>query len=241
MQARSDRPASLRVALIGCPNVGKSSLFNALARTPSALVSDAAGTTRDYVTTPFACQGLEGLLIDTAGVESGAESELVAAAQAAASQQRQQASLQLLCLDATRPLNAWERAAIADPPAGDRLLVVTKIDEPCQFELPAGAIATSSRTGAGLEQLQRAIAHYAADSSGGEGAVVGATAVRCRESLRQARSALGEARQAALHGIGEELVAAEIRIALEELGKVVGAVYTEDLLDRIFSRFCIGK
>ncbi|MGD0901063.1 MAG: tRNA uridine-5-carboxymethylaminomethyl(34) synthesis GTPase MnmE, partial [Thermoguttaceae bacterium] len=71
--------------------------------------------------------------------------------------------------------------------------------------------------------------------------VVACTVVRCAESLRLAAECLDRARQIAPTGRDEELVAAEVRVALDELGKVAGAVYTEDLLDRIFSRFCIGK
>ena len=70
--------------------------------------------------------------------------------------------------------------------------------------------------------------------------VVG-TAVRCGESLRLAAASLDRAREAVRAGLGEELIATEVRVALTELGKVAGAVYTDDLLDRIFSRFCIGK
>ena len=71
--------------------------------------------------------------------------------------------------------------------------------------------------------------------------VVAGTAVRCGESLRLSAASLDRARAAVEAGLGEELIAAEVRIALNELGKVAGAVYTEDVLDRIFSRFCIGK
>ncbi len=77
-------------------------------------------------------------------------------------------------------------------------------------------------------------------AGGGRGEVVAGTAARCGESLRLAGECLGRARRVASAG-QEELAAAEMRVALEELGKVVGAVYTDDVLDRIFSRFCVGK
>src|SRR5690606_25514802 len=105
-------------------------------------------------------------------------------------------------------------------------------------------ILTSSVTGQGLGQLQRAIAQAlaAADGQGGqESRTVAATAIRCRESLRQAAQSLAQAAELAGMGAGEELVAAEIRLALDAIGQVTGAVYTDDILDRIFSRFCIGK
>ena len=102
------------------------------------------------------------------------------------------------------------------------------------------AIETSSLTGQGIEALRRELRRAALAAGGGHGDVVAATAVRCCESLRLADESLHRARQLAAVA-QEELAAAEIRLALDELGKVVGAVYTEDVLDRIFSRFCVGK
>jgi tRNA modification GTPase len=101
------------------------------------------------------------------------------------------------------------------------------------------AVATSSVTGVGLDELARQIAdRLGRDESS---SVVAATAVRCRQSLAAASEALGRASEAARLGLGDELIALELRLALEELGRIVGAVYSDDLLDRIFSRFCIGK
>jgi tRNA modification GTPase len=103
------------------------------------------------------------------------------------------------------------------------------------------AVPTSSLTGEGIDllrdELRRAV--LSAGVSGTE--VVAGTALRCRESLRLAAASLKRARRIARRGTGEELVAAEVRVALSEVGKVVGAVYTDDVLERIFSRFCIGK
>jgi tRNA modification GTPase len=101
-------------------------------------------------------------------------------------------------------------------------------------------LSTSSHTGLGLGELRQAIFRELQTAAASTG-VVASTAARCRESLAQAGESLSRARQAANTGIGEELVVAEVRGALEELGRVAGVVYTDDLLDRIFSRFCIGK
>jgi tRNA modification GTPase len=103
------------------------------------------------------------------------------------------------------------------------------------------AIATSSVTGEGLVPLKRELAAAVRVARGGDGEVVAGTAVRCGESLRLAAESLGRARQILADGGGEELVAAELRVALDQLGLVVGAVYTEDVLERVFSRFCVGK
>jgi tRNA modification GTPase len=101
---------------------------------------------------------------------------------------------------------------------------------------------TSSVTGAGLDEFAAAIAGLLSSTAAGTRAgCVAATAVRCGESLGRAASAVEVAANLAARDAGDELVAAELRAALGELGKVIGAVYTDDLLDRIFKSFCIGK
>jgi tRNA modification GTPase len=102
-------------------------------------------------------------------------------------------------------------------------------------------IATSARTGQGLLELREAIARWTASSGAGEPTVVAGTAARCRHAVEQARVATERALDALDGAASDELIALELRLALDELGQVVGAVCTNDLLDRIFSRFCIGK
>ena len=228
-----------RVVLLGEPNAGKSSLFNALAGSTAAIVADEAGTTRDFVVCRLDLDGAACLLVDTAGIAAAAEG-VAAAAQAATGAQSEQADVTILCLDASRPPTAWELAAF-DHGTHSQIVVWTKIDAAVGPPGPsANAIATSSLTGAGLPQLRRAIA-VAVQGAGAEAGVVASTASRCRESLDLAAAALARARELAAAGGSEELVAAELRSALDGLGQVVGAVYTEDVLDRVFSRFCIGK
>ena len=180
-------------------------------------------------------------LIDTAGIAAENESEIAAKAQAATAEQSRQAHVQLFCIDATRRINAWEREELETQLPAGRILVLTKIDGVLSTDLHFPAIETSSKTGHGLAKLRQAIGQQIVDGLSEETSVVAGTAIRCRESLRLASTALARARQATSGGIGEEIVAAELRGALDELGKVVGAVYTDDILDRIFSRFCIGK
>jgi tRNA modification GTPase len=220
--------------------VGKSSLMNSLVGEPTALVSHHAGTTRDYLTRSVKIHSLDCRLIDTAGWDTGPAGSLAASAQERAAQQAEQAHVQLFCLDATRHLNAWERQMLAAPPPAGRILVLTKIDGLRSTDLYLEAVATSSLTGAGIAELRRAI--YQRISEGLVSSdVVAPTAIRCGESLRQAAAAVRRAQQAAADSASEEIVAAELRVALDDLAQVVGAVYTEDILDRIFSRFCIGK
>jgi len=241
MSARSATAAEYRVVLCGRPNAGKSSLLNALARSHRAIVSEVAGTTRDYVTAAIFCGGLPCLFIDTAGMGEGesSETEIHAAAQSTARQQWRDAHLQLLCLDSSRDLDAWEQAEL-EQYEDRRLVVLTKCDL-SRSNPSINALATSSRTGRGLPELERAIAERLASLAGSSGDVVAGTAARCRDSLDRALASLDAALEAVDAGVGEEFVAADLRLALDELGRVAGAVYTDDILDRIFSRFCIGK
>ena len=239
MEARLDTNVSPRAALVGPPNSGKSSLFNALAGRRAALTSHLPGTTRDYLTVELDLDGFRCQLVDTAGVEPVAESAGVAfAAQQATAEQTQQADLRIVCIDAARPL--WESGpnllAISPPNA---LLVYTKID--LAPPPPDAALAVSSVTGQGLDALRRDMRRRLAQDAGPALGVVPDTAARCRQSLQSAAECLLRAGGLLESGAGEELLAAELRVALAELGRVTGAVYADDVLDRIFSRFCIGK
>ena len=125
-----------------------------------------------------------------------------------------------------------------------RLQVLTKHDllpESSSIADSPRVILASARTGYGLDRLRAAIGRELRALQEQAAQVVANTSVRCRDSLDAAAEALERARHVLLLQGGEELVAAELRMALEELGHVVGAVYTDDVLDRIFSRFCIGK
>ena len=240
LQTRGEAGRLPRVVLVGLPNAGKSSLLNALTGRSTAIVSEIAGTTRDFVAQRVMLLGREALLIDTAGLWEASGDHLQSAAQEMSREQLRQADLTLLCVDASCPLRAWDEEQIGSCGA-TRLLVATKCDLPASATFARGsAIRTSSRTGLGLPALESAILQ-SLDQVTAESSVVAATADRCRESLRLAAAALDRATAAAKCSAGEELIAAEVRGALEELGQVVGAVYTEDLLDRVFSRFCIGK
>jgi len=239
-QTTSDLP---RVVFMGWPNTGKSSLFNALAGRAAAIVSEHPGTTRDYLSAEVDFNGQKCLLVDTAGIaapEDPTTASPEAAAQAAASEQARRAEVRLVCLDSSRPLNAWEREQLAGE-AGRNVVILTKVDAPGRIDSEVSAILTSSRTGEGIEQLRTRIAEAVLAARRSSSAVVPGTAARCQESLRLAAECLRRARSVLEAGSGEELVAAEIRLALDEAGRVVGAVYTEDILDRVFSRFCVGK
>lgn len=227
------------VVLVGSPNVGKSSLLNALVADNAAIVSEVSGTTRDFVARRVSLGDRSVTLIDTAGLESDAILDgVLAAAQAVTRGKHQEAALVLFCIDGTRALNEWEQNEYLRPISQPRLIVVTKADTGDHSHFEFEAIRTSSISGVGLCALREAIYERITDDSRH---AVTSTALRCYESLRLASASLVQARVAAVEALGEELVAAELRVVLEELGNVVGAVYTDDILDRIFSRFCIGK
>jgi len=244
--SRGESTDAVRAVLVGRPNTGKSSLFNCLAGNSVALVSEHPGTTRDYLIAELDLDGVKCRLVDTAGTgdggvqPTGETGDIQEAAESAAAGQRRAAHVEVLCLDATRTLDPWERSQLAGAAAGQRIVVLTKCDTRRQTDCSHAALETSSLTQQGMAALRGELRRLALAAGKNRGDVVAGTAVRCAESLRLAADCLAHARQVAA-ARQEELAAAEMRTALEELDKVVGAVYTEDVLDRIFSRFCIGK
>lgn len=239
LSARERHDEPLRVVLVGLPNVGKSSLFNALAPSAAALVSNQPGTTRDYLTATLELGAAKVQLIDTAGRMAGHD-HISLASQQRAADQAAGADVCLLCLDATRESTAWEQEQREGRHDNTQLVVWTKCDQPCDLKAIESGIATSAVSGQGIETLKRELARRAADLARGD-ATAGMTAQRCGESLRGAAERLAQAAELNRTQAGEELIVAEVRLALAEIGRVVGAVYTDDILDRVFSRFCIGK
>jgi tRNA modification GTPase len=235
-----------RVLLIGRPNVGKSSLLNALAGRPRAIVSPVAGTTRDPVTAVAVAGGFEVVLIDSAGVSDDAASpgSPEAEARAATARRRAQADLSLLVFDAAAGWTDADRAIHAACDPATTLTVANKIDLPPSgaAAAPEAAVRVSAQTGAGLDHLRRAIAdglEAAVDDAGEAG--VGLNA-RHRQALTAAREALGRAGIAAgQRSAAADLIALELREAAWHLGAAAGQVVADDVLDRIFARFCVGK
>ena len=254
-----------KVAIIGPPNVGKSSLFNALVSryggmkcamrsvAQPAIVSPTRGTTRDYLSAIVELDGVSCELIDTAGMDSESESDTIeSASQSFAKEQQSRATIRAWCIEASCAHKTLDFRHFATESLGvgkQDIVVLTKSDlhndvnALAQLSPPAvPIIVTSSRTGEGLNELGSVLrAQLTAEASAATGQVVTTTADRCRESIHMAKSTIGRALELMNRGGREELIAAEIRTALDELGKVVGAVYTDDLLDRIFKTFCIGK
>lgn len=230
---RTRRDAGWRVVLTGPPNAGKSTLFNALAGQQAALVSAVRGTTRDWLGAEINLAGLPVTLVDTAGTDT-AGTEIEQAAQERRIEQLAQADLVLDCRPADEPDDRC-----GSPPA-NRLWIVTKGD------LSTGRpdhsrVRISIQDAGSLVRLKAAIRDQLAAQAGTRRQFVGSTAARVQGSLESASACLQRACQIAARERDEDLLALEIREALGELGRITGAVYTDDILDRIFSRFCIGK
>jgi tRNA modification GTPase len=234
-----------QVAIIGGVNVGKSSLFNAFVGTDRAIVTDIAGTTRDLLTERCDIGGIPVTLVDTAGIretQEVVEREGVQRARGAA----ETADLSLVVVDRSRPLSDEDRAFIAA--AGNRrLLVINKVDLPSAWNgagpvggAGAAAIEISVETGAGIDRLREAIA---AQLIGDERLrdTPGLSNVRHIELLTRARAAISRAQSAAMDGAPEEFVVADIREAIDAFEEITGKRSSEDVLQAIFGRFCIGK
>lgn len=224
--------AGVTVAVVGAPNVGKSSLVNLLARRDVAIVTPIPGTTRDVIEVPLELAGLPVTLLDTAGLratEDPVEAEGVARARRRAGS----ADLRLLLVEATSP-------APPERPGEETLLVVNKIDLAPGAALPEGAVAISCRTGEGIPALLAALTERARQLAGaGEAPVL--TRARHREAVEEAEAALGRLEAGAASGAELALLAEDLRLASRAVGRITGAVGVEDVLDRIFATFCIGK
>ncbi len=245
---RLQSSARPRVVLAGLPNAGKSTLLNALTGQSAALVSEFSGTTRDYLCVPLDRGGLHVDLIDTAGWDSET-SGIEALAQQRRHEQWQQADLIVWCSDLSDDA-AMDEPLIAELRNEQRPVVCvgTKADcvsvawTPSSERSDEGVQATvSARDGRGLDGLCSLLAELLAVESRGRRQWIGMTAARCQNSLLAARDAIDRTAEAASLGLSDDLVIVELREALEHLGHIVGAVYTDDVLDRVFSRFCIGK
>ncbi len=230
-RSASERP--FRAVLVGEPNVGKSSLFNALGGGTEALVSAIPGTTRDYLLKRLDIDGVTIELADTAGWQLETD-DIDRQAQALGATQAHTADLLLVCVESGRPWTSGESNSLAQSrvPA---LGIATKSD---LGAADGGLLATSAKTGAGLQELRTQIAVRA--RARGNPALAPSLS-RCRHHVDSGLEHLRRAHAVVLFEDPPEVLALELRGALDELGALVGAVYSDDLLDRIFSRFCIGK
>ncbi len=228
----------VQVALIGQPNVGKSSLMNALAGQEVAIVTDIAGTTRDALREEIHIEGVSFHLIDTAGLRATADPvEQLGIARAWAAVE--QAGIALLLVDSQHGLGEAERAILARLPQGiARITVHNKIDlsGAAARVAPGPELWLSAKTGAGIELLRAELLRQAGWQPAGEGGFMARR--RHLDALSRAQACL----QAAHNLSGRlELQAEELRLAQAALSEITGELTPDDLLGEIFGRFCIGK
>lgn len=232
----------LQLAIVGRPNVGKSSLFNALLREHRAIVTPIPGTTRDVLHDTANLQGIPVQLADTAGIhDSGDEVERIGIARS--KDQVGRADLLLLVLDASQPLSVADEEIIAAALERPHLVVLNKSDLPPAWDNTrfAGALRVSAQTEAGLEALiERIVDFVGARESQSEASVV-LTNARHRDLLERAAASLERARAALLAREEPELVSVDVHETLETIGAISGMTTPDDWLNAIFSQFCIGK
>jgi tRNA modification GTPase len=227
------------VVLAGRPNVGKSSLFNALAGVDRAIVTSVPGTTRDLITEPVDINGIALTIVDTAGAREAhdvVEREGVVRGQ----QARGVADLVLVILDRSEPLTSDARALLVDTSETRRLIVGNKSALPAVIDVE-GALDVSATTGEGLDRLRCAIAReLTGEESRRESPAL--TNLRHIALLDQSRECLARAVNALTHSsMPEEFLLADLHAARARFDEVVGVRTSEDVLMHIFENFCIGK
>jgi tRNA modification GTPase len=230
------------VVIAGRPNVGKSSLFNALLGTDRAIVTDVPGTTRDLVAERVDIGGLAVTLVDTAGARPTVD-PIEREGVARSAQARAASSLVLVILDQSEELSDDDRHVLDATRERPRLIVKNKSDRPDRCDtsdLAASVVSVSARSGDGLAALREAIAGAltTAEPLSDTPAI---TNMRHVALLDDARTAISKARTAAQAAAPEEFIAADLQQARERLDEIVGRRTSDDVLRHIFERFCIGK
>lgn len=224
----------IRVAIVGAPNVGKSTLLNRLLRDDRAMVSDVAGTTRDTIEEEMTIDDIRFRFVDTAGLRSSDD------------------RLERMGMERTR--RAIESARIVirmvepeektveplpESEGKREIIVVNKIDRSNERNIP-GAIYISAREGIGIDELCRAL-RSTVDTDGvyrGEAVV---SNLRHYDALRRAHESIAKAQDGLAEGISSELLSEELRSATDALGEITGEITSDEILQNIFSKFCIGK
>ncbi|MGA2244236.1 MAG: tRNA uridine-5-carboxymethylaminomethyl(34) synthesis GTPase MnmE [Verrucomicrobiota bacterium] len=242
----------IRAAIVGRPNAGKSSLLNQLLGRDRAIVSPIPGTTRDTIEETANLRGLPVVFIDTAGLRE-ARDELEREGIRRSRESLRQAELILHVLDASQSMTDTDQQYLAEFVAKKRILIRNKMDLPVKLDLseylaagqsslaPPPVVDVSCLSGAGIESLKDTIKNLC--WSGGIQAEMLQVAINARhqDALNRARAAARQAAAALAADASLELVAMDLRIAANAVGEIVGKTTTEDLLDSIFSTFCIGK
>jgi len=229
----------ITLAIVGRPNVGKSSLFNRLVGRDRAIVTPQAGTTRDVVSETASIDGVPVRLLDTAGIRA---TEDVAEAQGVERswEALADADLTLAVVDRSQPLGETDRRLLQKcAEAGRGIVVGNKADLERRADLPPEAIAVSAATGEGVDALRRTIVEYAAPRPGDETGFL--TNLRHEQLLRETLRHLDDAQSAVRNAVPHEMLLLDLYSALRPVDAITGETTNDDVLATIFSTFCIGK
>ena len=238
----------VKTVIVGRPNVGKSSLLNALLGMERAIVTDVPGTTRDIIEEEISVAGIPLRLLDTAGLRA-AEDAVEQIGVARTEQHLMDAELILAVFDASEPLTAEDHALLTrlSAAAADTIILCSKEDRPSVLSaadfsaVAAPVLRISAQEGTGLDALREEIAAHIVRREGdlSDGALPNKE--REIEALRRAETHLTAAAETLTADLGTDFVSIDLRAAYDALGEILGETVDTDLIDRIFSEFCIGK
>lgn len=234
----------LRLAILGKPNVGKSSLFNRLVAAERAIVTDIPGTTRDVLRETISIDGVPLCLADTAGVRETADKvETIGVTRAF--ETLSEADFGLVVLDGSGSLDGDDRQVLEKATRIPHLVVINKSDLPRHIDLASlngsPRVQVSARTGEGLPDLHEAVRAFLLSHKTHLADDLILTNARQHEALRTAVDSLRAASAALAANVPHEMVLLDVYRALRALDELTGEVVTDDILERIFSTFCIGK
>lgn len=233
--------SGLKLAIVGRPNVGKSSLFNRLLEQDRAIVTEIPGTTRDVVTEVAAIRGIPVKLFDTAGIREG-EGLVETLGIERSFQAMADADLTLVVLDLSVPVTEEDGQLMARAARQGRwILVGNKCDLPRRAEPDKQMEPVSALTGEGIESLREAAFNAVAPAGGVEQETGFITSMRHESLLRESLEFLQKARDAVHQNIPHEMLLLDLYGALRPIDAITGATTADDILNRIFSTFCIGK
>lgn len=231
-----------RVVIAGKTNSGKSSLFNLFLKEDRSIVSDIHGTTRDYIESWISVEGIPVMLYDTAGFREATKDLIEQEGMKRSREVQNRAHLVLYLLDGEEHLDGDELAVYRRYFDDERYVFIwSKVDSPRALKAPENTISVSARTASGFHELEsEMVKRLVGYRKGGEQEIL-VDALRQKELLDQAAEALDAAVTAARQRMSVDVIAPEVQEALHALGELTGEVTTEDILERIFSGFCVGK
>jgi tRNA modification GTPase len=230
------------LAILGRPNVGKSSLFNRLLEQDRAIVTAQAGTTRDMLSEYFSIHGLPVKLVDTAGIRATAD-VIEAKGVAKSYEALADSDIILAIVDLSEDLDATDHELLARARQSGRrtLLVGNKCDLPAKARVSEPHVSVSAETGEGFDELRRQIYEHALPQNAAAQETGFITSIRHEKLLRDSEAFLKKAQDAVRGAIPHEMLLLDLYGALEPVDAVTGATTVEDILRNIFSTFCIGK